>query len=913
MATRPALSSLLRATATLVVAGLVVSAGAPSAVRAEDPTPGPTSVVFARPQYLVFMVSHGTYNGPVEDNAYWLYTSPPDGENNDHFAVPDGSGGSFHYTGRLVAGPFNDDTQLCPIMIDLGIDWLDTWPPGGYAQVVDCARFRPAGSPTPGGGASSASPGATATPGESPTPEPLLEGTQVFVGTVTDGWGHRLADLLVRLRAGDAEIETTTDAKGAYRFELVVDQTEGFDPRVDDVRLEAWTVDRTPDGSDRFRVRFDRGFAPRFVPAVVMTKPIRLTKETDQPLRIDLDFGVDDPVYDHATFPASLVPTNAQDDLALIYFHLHQAFELADRLGQTLDYMLPLDVETNLHQTADDGTLVPARGAFWIGNVSRYPEPVIDPWVGIGANEWTAWSPNRADNREWHEFGHHFLADAFGNALPGGTKEANHGGLYANSTSNDAWTEGFAEWYSTMVAKHVAGVPRPELYDYSGGTIDLEWDYRAGPRLFEEIALAGILLDLEDGPADYAAPRGGAKLVAPWSAETGWHGRRYLVGAVRNDGEKRARAVMVLAEFLDDSGKVLRRGYGAAVPWYLDPGETAAYAIPVPGALAYAGVRQVAFEARANTKGADDDQLDLTPEELWGTLVRASSDHPASNYHAYDAWDVYRAVRAAYPGDRDRDGLDDVDEIFINHGYFDDRNGDGKWQPGEQVGRSGYPAGIGHPGRSDRRDLEPPAAFQLRLRASDASGVRLAFDRARVRLLLDGGGADRSWETVVPVAEDGLVTLFPPPDGIAGRFEAVPLVDGRTPDDAVVLALDDVRALGSAALAGGSDPGLGEATVSFSPAGPPIDPATATEGDAAALLAALYRSGEPGTLRPPAEALPPSEHRAADASTEPAPVAVAYPRVGDRTVAIAGLAVGGVTFIVTFAALALLRRRRKGP
>ena len=74
---------------------------------------------------------------------------------------------------------------------------------------------------------------------------------------------NRNASQAARHRDGDAEIETTTDAKGAYRFELVVDQTEGFDPRVDDVRLEAWTVDRAPDGSDRFRVRFDRGFAIR--------------------------------------------------------------------------------------------------------------------------------------------------------------------------------------------------------------------------------------------------------------------------------------------------------------------------------------------------------------------------------------------------------------------------------------------------------------------------------------------------------------------------------------------------------------------------------------------------------------------------------------------------------------------------
>lgn len=901
--------SIPRSAAAAALAALVgVSWLSP--VQAEEPTPQPTPVVFAQPQYLVFMERHQTYNGPVEDNAYWLYTSPPDGENNDHFAVPDGSGGTFHYTGRLIAGPFTDDTQLCPIMIDLGIDWLDTWPPGSYAKFVDCARFRPAASPTPGGGASSASPAPTATPGESPTPEPLLEGTQLFTGTVTDGWGHGLPDLLVVLRAGDARIETVTDGWGRYRIDLVLDATDGFDPRSDDVRVEAWTVSRQRDGSDRFRVRYDRGLRPRYVPAVVMTGPIRLTTETEQPLEIDLDFGADDPAYDYTSFPSSLVPMTAQDDLALIYHHVHQAFALADLLKQRLDYLLPLDIETNLHQTADDGRLVPMKGAFWVGNRSRYPEPEIDAYIGLGADEWSAWSPNRPDNREWHEFGHHFLADAFGDAIPGGTKEENHGGLYANSTSNDAWTEGFAEWYSTMVAKHVAGVARPELYDLRGGTIDLEWDYRVGPSLYEEIALAGVLLDLEDGPADYAAPRAGAKVRTPWSVETTWQGRRYLVGTASNEGKKRARAVMVVAELLDAEGKVVHRGYGATVPWYLDPGETGVYAIPLPGSVAYATVRQTAFEARANTKGSDDDQLDLTSEELWWTLVRARSDHPASNYYAYDVYDVYRAVRAAYPGDRDRDGLDDVDEIFINHGFFNDRNGDTKWQPDEEVGRSGYPAGPGHPARPERRDLEIPAAFRLRLRATDERGGGLSFDRARVRLLLDGDAAGRSWETVAPVGADGLVALFPPPDGVAGRFEVVPLVEGRAPAGAVVFTLDEVRGRADVALAaGGAAPGLGEASVALAPADPPIDPAGATEGDAAALLEWLYRSTGPGTGEPPAETLPTEDHRAADAGEAP-PTPRPYPAFGDRMVTLAGLGAGGAAFLVVFAAGLVLRRRR---
>lgn len=129
----------------------------PAIVDAADPSPTP--VVFPQPHYLVFMDGHGTSSGPVVDNAYWLYPYiPKDGTN---FAVPDGNGGVYHYTGRVVGGPFSTDDEACPQMISLGIASLQTWAThaGESTLTVDCRRFR-----APGGGAALGGSGPTGEP-----------------------------------------------------------------------------------------------------------------------------------------------------------------------------------------------------------------------------------------------------------------------------------------------------------------------------------------------------------------------------------------------------------------------------------------------------------------------------------------------------------------------------------------------------------------------------------------------------------------------------------------------------------------------------------------------------------------------------------------------------------------------------
>jgi hypothetical protein len=149
--------------------------GLPGLALGEDPSPSP--VVFPQPHYLVWMDDHGTMNGLVQDQTYWLYPYPPD--NGTDFLVPDGMGTVFHYRGHVVSGPYSSDIEACPAMLAVGVDSLQTWAThaGESPLIVDCARFKaspaaaPAASAAPSSG--TAATGAPHATGDEPDAESL--------------------------------------------------------------------------------------------------------------------------------------------------------------------------------------------------------------------------------------------------------------------------------------------------------------------------------------------------------------------------------------------------------------------------------------------------------------------------------------------------------------------------------------------------------------------------------------------------------------------------------------------------------------------------------------------------------------------------------------------------------------------
>jgi len=166
-----------RLVAILGAASVLAALTLPAVALAADPEPEPTPVVLPQPHYLVFMESHQTYDGPVVDEVYWLYPYLPDGDDGTHFAVPDGGGGVWHYTGSVVGGPFTTDEEACPAMLAVGVESLTSWVTmaGEQQLVVDCSRFAATPEPTESTAttepASTAGTLANADPGASSAPD----------------------------------------------------------------------------------------------------------------------------------------------------------------------------------------------------------------------------------------------------------------------------------------------------------------------------------------------------------------------------------------------------------------------------------------------------------------------------------------------------------------------------------------------------------------------------------------------------------------------------------------------------------------------------------------------------------------------------------------------------------------------
>ena len=189
--------------------------------------------------------------------------------------------------------------------------------------------------------------------------------------------------------------------------------------------------------------------------------------------------------------PSPPIPANRRADLGMMYYHTHQAWRLADEvLGQGLDFQLPVDIVG-----------YSANRTSWLGPYSTGWNPGRDPHIRIKSADSPKNSLDRPDNREWHEFGHHVHADTCGNLMPGNNLphpgDVNHRG-YRNPSTTDSFVEGFAEFYSVLVAALVEHDPWPQLYDSSATLFGKDVEINDLAWTTEEFAVAGLLLDLVD-------------------------------------------------------------------------------------------------------------------------------------------------------------------------------------------------------------------------------------------------------------------------------------------------------------------------------------------------------------------------------------------------------------------------------
>lgn len=246
--------------------------------------------------------------------------------------------------------------------------------------------------------------------------------------------------------------------------------------------------------------------------------------------------------------PRSTTANGLMRDAAHIYFFSYKSLRylspLADLLGVELK---PVIVAVHASYKEQYGTNLEIDfGALFDGDLhedfghlgeSDPPSRTVGGVLiddRLGASDPT--DGDKPDNREWHELGHYWMYELYGDqwpleweidtaecpetvppALPRNSN-GNHCG-YANWSTADSYLEGYAEFTSMLTSEHFGDLDAP-LYHLGGADENLELDFEVwgdvafNPNFLsltpedEEFAVAGILWDLHDAQSTEAKPRG---------------------------------------------------------------------------------------------------------------------------------------------------------------------------------------------------------------------------------------------------------------------------------------------------------------------------------------------------------------------------------------------------------------------
>lgn len=525
--------------------------------------------------------------------------------------------------------------------------------------------------------------------------------------TVVDPDDQPVVDLDVQLADGAAPRHAITDARGHARFPAVTGPTE----------VVAMLREGGP--SPRFTI-LDNG------------TPVGLRAAVDPTIDCAVTLGPDS---DHPMAP----------DLLVLYQGLRRGFALMESLEiRPTD---PLRVEVN------DAVASPTE-AYWVGTSSFHPQDVLPARLVLGTEATRRHDPGTPDNREYHELGHHALATAFG-ALPRARDDAPQDDYHHNPSSTHAFTEGFAIFYAAMVAQQIEGRPDAGRYRVEGAWLDLELDYRPWDlRGTESVAVASLLWDLVDG--DREALDAGLRVVEP-HVRTDAGVPHLLVGQVLNESDA-----------LVTEARVQVRGAGVTLaapvgPRLLPAGGTGWFALPLPDPVAAANDPLSGLELHASPRPAavDDDPVKVELSALWAAIVEFRSERPGSNGRLLDVTDLYRALRGRFGGqDADADGHEDIDQLFVAHGFYADLNGNRAHEPAEAIGLTS------HPGRSievdDTLEVWPDLIPRHRLVLPPALHLQATVSPPDSILLVLVSGS--SWGGyLAPLDAEGELRVIPPP------------------------------------------------------------------------------------------------------------------------------------------------------
>ena len=481
--------------------------------------------------------------------------------------------------------------------------------------------------------------------------------------------------------------------------------------------------------------------------------------------------------FEMAALPASYRGTGVElarwPDVIEIFQRMRHAWELADLVGVRVTYGLPLRVYAWCDER-DLGCSPEADFAGFAGTRTDGSYRTSSPYIALGEPTSAIGHGDAPDNREYHELGHFFQASLFGHQLPLHPDNAPHGGYYRNPSSSDGFVEGFAEFYALMVSKHIDGEPSPERYRIRGAEYDVELDHLAWEwgGWWEELALAGVLLDFEDGDEDYRRRTPSSNLRIESHQIRRVDGGRAVQGSVRNASSRTLAYPEVVIELLDAADRVIYRSAAPANVRRLGPDQRAGFIAPLPGNVTFASVRVTAGPLPLS----DDDPLDVTLPQLFDAIAdyRGSSEY--GNGHVFDVEELYEALAEAFGGhDRDRDGVDDVAQVFQAHGFFADRDGSRSWNSGEEPGLSSYPQFESYPALLPRSDLPPPPEATVQI---DSGGVAT---HAVVYITYAPPHTSRSYGYVADLDATEQLLIATPPRSYEATVTIMLLADGFRP------------------------------------------------------------------------------------------------------------------------------------
>jgi len=208
-----------------------------------------------------------------------------------------------------------------------------------------------------------------------------------------------------------------------------------------------------------------------------------------------------------------------------------------------------------------------------------------------------------------------------------------------------------------------------------------------------------------------------------------------------------------------------------------------------------------------------------TASLLWEASYTAGSDTlldllSAAALPLNDLYEVYKEISVNLPIDycTPEEG---VDCLFIKRGFYHDRNGNGLYDSGEEVGRTRWPLITFGPG-DFRPEVPVLDGSMLRIDTIDGTGQPVAVDGFKVEIRLDAPLEHEDWEYVKTVSGDGPYEF---PILLPANSHAVitPIMDDYVSDPPLIIESDFFAERVNSFRSCGVEPILAEHTFTLRP------------------------------------------------------------------------------------------------